>query len=311
MNFNEFANECAICLESKLKPVGKVEVTKVAKNNGVSKTAIVINRSYGEMSPTIYVDEYYDMYRRGMSIDELLEHMYEVYYNSLDVKTPDINFFKSFEGIKDKLMCKLINKDKNLKLLDTVPHVDCLDLSIVFYIMLEISNGQNGTVIIKNEHFKNWNVSLNDMYEAALNNTRKELGTCIWNIEDVLLDMIDHSVQSEERKKDIRALLEEDMQHIKKSPMYVMSNKTKVYGAACMLDEETLKKFSERINSSFYIIPSSIHELILVPDDDNPYLKDQLLEMVIEVNATQLAEDEFLADRVYKFPMELGKVTFA
>lgn len=311
MNLNEFASECAKYVELKLGTAGKVEVTKVTKNNGVCKTAIVINRDKGEMSPTIYIEEYFDMFKNGIPFEELINHMYDVYCNSLDTQTPDLNIFNSFDSIKHKLMCKLINKEKNQKLLEEAPHVDCLDLSIVFYAILEVGNGQNGTVIIKNEHIRNWAVSLNDIYEVALINTRKELGTCIWNIEDVLLDMINHSVQSEERKEDIKAMLEEDMSNIKASPMYVMSNKSKCLGAACMLDEDTLKQFSERINSSFYIIPSSIHELILVPDDNNPLLKEQLLDMVIEVNATQLAEDEFLANQVYKFSKELGKVTFA
>lgn len=312
MNLQEFASQCADIIELKFEDVECVDVTKVIKNNGIYKTALIIRKVDGNLSPTIYMDEYYEMYERGASFDEIMPHVIDVYCNSLSASEPDLEFFGNFEEIKNKLMCKVINKDRNEELLRSVPYVECLDLAIVFYIIVEMSHNHQGTVLIKNEHMERWKAKLDDIYEAALKNTKEELGTCIWNIEDVLLDMIDHSVQNEERKEDLKAMIENDMSHIKRSPLYVMSNKSKCLGAACMLDQETLKKFSERINSSFYILPSSIHELILVPDDDtDPLFKEHLLDMVIEVNATQIDADEFLADRVYRFPRELGYITFA
>ncbi|MDE7404300.1 MAG: hypothetical protein K2M81_04265, partial [Lachnospiraceae bacterium] len=92
-----------------------------------------------------------------------------------------------------------------------------------------------------------------------------------------------------------------------KMPMYVLTNKQKLYGAACMLYPGVLKTFAEKIQRDFYILPSSIHEVILVPADADTD-KEALHEIVTEINRTQVAEEEVLADSVYFYSKNKDKV---
>ena len=85
-----------------------------------------------------------------------------------------------------------------------------------------------------------------------------------------------------------------------KMPMYVLTNQQKLYGAACMLYPGVLKAFSEENGQDFYVLPSSVHEVILIPAE--PGTNEALLrEIVTEINRTQVAKDEVLADSIYYY----------
>ena len=110
-------------------------------------------------------------------------------------------------------------------------------------------------------------------------------------------------------------------------PMYVLSNRTKLNGSACILYQDLLKNFAERLRSDLYILPSSIHEVLIIPVNSftspaDPLLSSanspadtrqqsyrELSEMVQEVNATQLSTEDILSDHVYYYSRESSRIT--
>lgn len=90
-------------------------------------------------------------------------------------------------------------------------------------------------------------------------------------------------------------------------PMFVLSNKSRLEGAACMLYPDVLHDFAERTGSSFYIIPSSIHELLLLSAGHNDE-SGNIRSMIREVNDTQVSREEILSYSVYFFDKEQDKV---
>jgi len=82
--------------------------------------------------------------------------------------------------------------------------------------------------------------------------------------------------------------------------MFVLTNISRINGAACMLYEDVLSNFANSIDSDLYILPSSIHEVIIVPQVNN-LDKTELCQMVKEVNAEGVADDEILSDHVYVY----------
>ena len=89
--------------------------------------------------------------------------------------------------------------------------------------------------------------------------------------------------------------------------MYVLSNKTGINGASIILDEEFMENVYKRIGKDFYILPSSIHEVLAVADDGYMDAKDMQM-MVYEINRSQVSVEDRLSDHVYKYTKETGLV---
>ena len=91
-------------------------------------------------------------------------------------------------------------------------------------------------------------------------------------------------------------------------PMYVLTNKKKSYGAAAMFDKDALKNLANKLESNLYILPSSVHEIICIPEEegmDPLYIR----EMVKEVNMTSVSEEEYLSDNIYYYDRETNKLS--
>ena len=90
---------------------------------------------------------------------------------------------------------------------------------------------------------------------------------------------------------------------------YVMTNKRRKYGASILLFEDELASVAEKMHGDFYILPSSVHEVLAVPED---LMKDQeLKEMVKNINDSEVAEEEILSYTIYKYNCRTGEVEVA
>ena len=83
-------------------------------------------------------------------------------------------------------------------------------------------------------------------------------------------------------------------------PLLVLTNESKYCGAACMLYEGLLRNLSDEIRSDLFIIPSSIHEVLLLPDEGE-FSEEELSALVCEINAHFINPSEILSDHVYRF----------
>ena len=92
------------------------------------------------ISPTIYLEEYFKNFQQGVKLEAIVEEMLELYEDIRQEKSWDYEKILCYERIKDKIVFKLINTAKNRKFLDTVPHFPFLDLSAVFYVLLEVTD---------------------------------------------------------------------------------------------------------------------------------------------------------------------------
>ena len=93
---------------------------------------------------------------------------------------------------------------------------------------------------------------------------------------------------------------EVDLKDYVPSDMYVLTNESKLNGAACILYENVLYDFAQKLGADLYILPSSVHEVILLPKL-SMFEKDELVNMVKEVNTEGVAADEVLSDHVYEY----------
>lgn len=285
-DFVEYIKENAVYIAGE---GGKITINHVIKNNGHEMDGLVIMEKGRDIAPTIYLDSFYKMYTQGENIKNIIRQIEIIYRENRDNITFDVNILKNFDTIQDKIVYKVVNYKSNEKLLSQVPHKRILDLAVVFYCLLDNGDGKSATALIYNNNLKNWNVTIDDVYKAALKNT-PDLLHCRISSMSALFDKCGVNVDGKEV----------DLKDYVPSDMYVLTNETKINGAACILYDNVLYDFAQKLGKDLYILPSSIHEVILLPKLPI-FEKNELVNMVREVNTEGVAADEILSDNVYEY----------
>ncbi len=323
MKYEMFIEQIKKSVEDYVGDAAVVSYGTVLKNNAVRLHGISIMPQGGNVSPTIYLEGYYAEYEKGKAISAIVADIIRKYDKNKLSLNVNIDFFADFEKVRKRVLCKLISYDKNEELLREVPHIRYLDLAIIFYCMVLHDEIGSATILIYNRHLAMWNVTVEDVYQAAGKNTRHLLGYQIKGMEEIMREMLVENLREELLQECAEAGVEcpdeKDiaefamcMMHAADDAengisMYVFSNLENLNGAACLLYHDILAEFAERLHQDLFIIPSSIHEVILVPTQEQDGY-ERLTQMVKEVNATQVEAEEILADHVYYYSRDKHEV---
>lgn len=293
VSYEDFLEACMFALEQRLGNECSIQLNTILKNNSISMDGIVIRKHGEKISPTIYLQEYYVLYEEGICLDAIVDKILEVYYDKVEERK-DLEIPFEYEQLKDRMIYRLVNAEKNKELLETCPHIRFLDLAITFHCLVQEGFDTIGTIRITNEHLEVWEVSKETIMEQAIENTPKLLPPLLRNMETVIRDMM-----QEEYGLGDEAHIQLDTPS-SNAELYVLSNTKGINGASCMLYPNIMKECSSRLQSDLYILPSSIHEVILLPAYER-YEREYLETMVTEINHTQVALEEVLSNRVYYY----------
>lgn len=209
---------------------------------------------------------------------------------------------------KNKVMFTLVNTDKNKEVLKAVPSTPFLDLSYTYYIQLQNCNFENGNVRIKNEYLDRWDITLEELHKQAVKNLMKFTEEEMEPMVDVVLKILfeGNNEFKEEGTKFIREVNSES----EYSEMHVLSTTSHIYGAVYMFYSSKIKALADKLDSDLYILPSSIHELILIPVLENEEV-ETLREMVNQVNEESVENIDYLSDNVYRFNRNTEEICIA
>ena len=304
MTYQEFKQNTIHAIQTKLGPNARVFLQDVVKNNDLHLDGLTILSEQCNISPTIYLNYYYNQYLHGMSLSAIYEDILLRYKCHTPKTSVDIRFFTDFQKVRGNIIFKLINYEQNKSLLQDVPHFRYLDLAIVFNCLIHVGPNNYGTILIYRNHLDFWHVTVDDLYALALENTPHLLGYDLQNMAHVI-----ENILSDDSSTDYNCI-STDLDDIDDNliPMYVLSTKTKFNGAVCLLYPNLLADIATKHNCDLYIIPSSIHEVLLIPSNTSTsYAK--LSNMVREVNATQVLKEEVLSDHVYYYSKATGKLS--
>lgn len=299
MEYREFLENVRKEVESRYDSNVSVTLNHVMKNNGTELDGITIMEKDKNIAPTIYINSFYDRYREGVSLKAVVSEIIRIYNqnkNSININT---DYFENYENVRKTIVYKLVNYQKNKKLLEDVPYKRVLDLAVVFYCLIEQRKGVSATALIHNEHLRIWNVTEDEIYNDALKNTPVLLAGSIVPMSKILSEIAGTAPVDNDEK--VCEYTGEDI-------LYVLTNSSRVNGAACILYDNLLKKFANDVHSDLYILPSSVHEVIIVPKK-NAFDKSELADMVREVNEQGVSQDEILSDNVYEYNRKNGLIT--
>ena len=290
MRIEEFTEKVRDAVEKGLGNGYRVEAKEMRKNNGVILHGLMVLEEGRNVAPTIYLDTFLEAYGSGATFMSVLNRLLDICRMEAEKKGIDMEFFRLFEEVRDRICYRLIRKERNEELLKDIPYIEFLDLAICFYYAYHSEALGDGTILIHNSHMELWGTSAAELFGLAKRNTKRLFPWTCQSIVEVLREMAGQD-----------AFLQE-------AQMKVLSNTRRIDGAVCILYPGVLESLAREEGHDLYILPSSIHEVILLPDTGAPSA-EELKKMVREVNDTQVAPEEVLSYSLYRYRRTDGRVT--
>lgn len=291
ITFEEFTQVVMEGLQQLAGNEWQIRKEKNLKNNGLKRTGITAVRDEGNVFPVIYLEQFYNDYKfEDCAINEVVEKVHALLeqHSGKSLDQFNIDDYQDWDKTKSHVFAKLINAQMNKELLEDVPHRILMDLAEVFYVKVYGNQVEGfGTILIRNEHKTFWKVDEAILHETALSNMAADQ-TEFTNMTNL-----------------VKLTLSEELDP-EASSMYVLSNSSGLFGAAEILDVNILCDIAEQLEDDIIILPSSVHEVIVIPAKTRQY--EELAGMVKEINATCLSPDEILSNHVYRFDWNTKEV---
>ena len=288
----EFANELKEMLSGMVEAGTRVDIHETVKNNDVTYPSVTIMKKEMHGAPSIRLDGFYHDYLEGRNIEEIAESVLAM-AEPMSEADFDMEAFMDFDSAKENILFRVVGLEQNSRRLSEMPHVRFLDLAITFYYMLEQKEGSDmaASIQIQNDHLELWQVDTETLYGIAMKNTVEKMPVRLRAVFDVLTEALQVEAPEVEPER--------------KSSMYVLSNEKNFYGAAAIYYPGVLKEAAARFDGDLYILPSSVHEVILLPvnkgdESDVSYFN----EMIKEINLAHVAAEEVLSDHLYYYDRE-------
>ncbi len=267
-----------------------IEYKEILKNNGVAYHALIIRKGLENVSPTIYIDSFYEDYRKGEDIRLIPQSLVKLYRMSCRHNI-DVDFFMDFSTVCEHLTFRLVNAAKNEAMLRDIPYREFEDLALLPICSVKNKSFGSGNIVITKRHLEFWEISEDELWENVFERAKEVSGVKIENLSKFMTDRTGIPMDEYDCN------------------MYVVTNSTGLNGASSVLFPEVLKKIAEKVGSDLILIPSSVHEMIAIPYMNGIMLPWGLPAMIREVNETVLADEEILSNNAYYYDAKEDKLS--
>ncbi len=304
MDYTEFKDFVKSKIKSKLPDsyaACSVEILEVVKNNNLTLDGLLIKSKESNAAPNIYLNRYFRDYEQGVAIEKILDTIADIRIKMDLLKNFDLSSVTDFDKAKDHIVCRLVNAEKNQGILTEMPFTRIEDLAVTYHVV--VGNDESGTSSVSINHtiMEMYDVSVERLHEIALINMERLTPSQFISMHDaiskIMVEDIMHNngISKEEALEEIESMLPPEDE-----TMYCLSNTSKLYGAAAILVKANLERIAEQIGGNFYVIPSSVHEVLIIPQNVG-YSRMELELIVREVNETQVSLEDQLSDHMYEY----------
>ena len=286
-----------------------VSINEVTKSNDRLLTGLTILSPGERSAPTIYLEALAEQVEQGLPLDAAMKQMRRlpkpVIYKSLPFQTPaglqdrvplDISVLENYEAIRPMLAVQMCDPETNQEYLKGKPYTSCGDLAAYYRIQVAANEEGTASVAITESMIQMWGITKEQLHKDAVQAANARSPVCLYDMEEVMAESI-FSVKPE------NLFNREEPLDIGMISIYILTNQEKLNGASVSVQDGVLEKVAELLGTNFYVLPSSIHELLILPDNGSMQLSE-LEAMVREVNATQVAPEDRLSDKVQYYDRE-------
>lgn len=275
-----------------------IEIHKIVKNNSLELDSLVILEEDRPMSPNFYLQMYYEEYKKGISIKVLAKQIKRLYAEAVK-RGECMEFDLTYENCADHIIFRLVSLEKNKKILQTVPYIPFLDMAVTFYLLIRKDEEGIGSIRVNQNLLEKWGLDTGTLFTLARENTERIFPERICSMHSLMNAITD----SKEENMASGKLPQGSTEHIFAGEPFVVTNDNGINGAAVILYPNTLKKVGKILKDDFYLLPSSIHEMLAIPIHAAISEQD-LCDMVWEVNRTCVAKEEILSGSVYRYDQD-------
>lgn len=258
---------------------------QVLKNNSVKLDGFSYCVEGHREQPTIYVNHYYRDDLTETELEETVGTLLKTLRECRLFPGQGVDQILNFRKMKDRVFCRLISREKNEELLAQVPWLPWLDLAVVFCLVIPEHIVERASALIYTSHMEHWGITQEELHRAAAENMA---GLPVY-------------------LEPMETLLEGFGFDVLSSGLYVLSNERKEYGAAAIIDPTVQRMCRERLGEDYYVLPSSVHELILLPESLFTG-REELDALIQEVNENCVSPEEYLGSHAYHYSLETGKL---
>ena len=294
MDYENFKEQFVADVKDRLAEQGadvKVSVNEVNKLNE-SYEAITVTPEGSNIGVNMSLEKFYDAVQDGTPYDSVVDKAVDVINNGID-KRPEIDVaaLTDYSQMKEKLAMEVVSAEANKDMLQNVPHQNMEDMAVVYRFVLNSDEEGRASILVTNQILDNMGVTPEQLHSDALENAPQIKPAEIKGMSEVMAEMMGYDQAA---MMGIVPVAPEDEQ------MFVATVPDKVHGAGVLAYQDFMDQAAERAGGDFFILPSSIHEILIVPDNGKMDLKE-LENMVKEVYATQVAPADKLTDSVYHY----------
>lgn len=296
MTYNEFKK---ILKETVLEQIGKeykgasVKVEEIKKLN-CSYESLQIFKPGSHIAPCINLTELYGHYQKTADLADVYG-VIRVMIGQQPEGLADCRL-DSYEFVKEKLFLRVSNAKTNKELLETAPHMILGDIAVTYHAAIEKNEEEVGSILITHELLDQYGISEEQLKKDALANAPKVFPPVLENINRVMDQML--TGEGQPGTVPFEEAVEEFGQN--KTDMFVLTNERRSNGAAMIVYPGVLDKIAESSESDLFIIPSSIHETLILQDNELMQACD-LEAMIRDINANEVSPEDRLSDSLYHF----------
>ena len=288
MDYERFKEGFQDALKAELAVRGAdVELTarRVDKMNE-SYDAIAVRPTDSSIGVNISVEKAFAAYENGTPIPEIAEHFADAVEKGFrESPQVDLESISDYEQMKSKLSMEVVSAEKNAELLESIPHERMEDMAVVYRFVLDQTDSGNGTILVTNQLLDQYGITKELLRADAMENASEIRPSEIRGMSEVMSELAPGMIPE---------VAPEDEQ------MFVATVPNKIHGAGVIAYPNFMEDAAQKMGGDFFVLPSSIHEVLLVKDNGQVAAKE-LENMVKEVNATQVEPADQLTDHVYHY----------
>lgn len=275
----------------------KASINHVVKNNSVELDGICLHRAGDTLSPTVYLNHFYEEYLEGRPLHSILSEIAATLSSEVPELEVNTSLYDNYDAIRHQIIFRLVNYERNEELLTSCPYLPFCDLAITFRWLVHSDSSGIASALITNKEMELWNITLEELYQTASINTRRLFPATIQPIQQLLSEYLD-------KEADIQELLDQTPDELQ---LFILSNEPRINGSTSMIYDGILADFAKKIKKDLYILPSSIHEVLLMPATKE--IEEQaLLNLVRDANRTVVGLPDILSDSIYRFDSKHNRI---
>ncbi|MBR4404035.1 MAG: hypothetical protein IKT10_02885 [Clostridiales bacterium] len=283
----------------------ELELRKVPKIN-TCLTGVVIKpkgKTKSYCSPTFYMERMYDQYLDCDSFEKVMANQAIYLEESLKYMPEDVMKL-DFASMKEKIVFQVVNTKENQEMISLCPHRDFMDLSIVYRVIVNVDEHGVSGFLITHDIANVEDLTEGILYRLAKKNTKKIFPFKSERIEETMSRMMKRWGATDKDVANSFAGMDDVPQ---KERVYVVSNEYEFFGANALLYTDVLKKVVKNIGTDCYILPSSVHDLVVLSTETFSE-SSKLISLVRETNSEHVRASDRLSDSIYKYSIENGTV---